>query len=101
MPMHDVRLQFLDDLVSSMGRGDVARADMALHRRAPDAERQQTFHVAEQLFLERPAGRRIADDADGVAVRDLRFREVAHMPENAADRGAKAVNDAERSRQWL
>jgi hypothetical protein len=50
-----------------------------------DAERQHVLHLLEQLFLERAARGRIADDADGMSGGDLRLGQVAHMPENSPD----------------
>ena len=93
MSVQDVRLQFLDDPVGAPGRGDVARADMALHRRARYAEREARLQLLEQALLEIAARGRIADDADLMPGGDLRLGQVAHMPEDAADRRPKAMDD--------
>ena len=85
MPVQHVRPQFLDDPVGAPGRGEIARTDMALHWRAMDAERQHVLHLLEQTLLEFAAGGRIADDADRMTGSDLRFGQVAHMPENSSD----------------
>jgi len=51
-----------------------------------DAERKAAPHAGEQVFLEFPSGGGIANDADRMARGHLRFREIAHMPENSPDR---------------
>ena len=66
---------------------------MTLHRRSRHAECKLWLQLLEQALLEVAAGRRIADDADQMPCGDLRFGEVAHMPEDASDRRPKAVHD--------
>lgn len=85
MSVKYIRPQFLDYTICTPGRGDVSRPDMALHRRAMDAERQPVPHLVEQAFLEIAARCGIANDADQVAGRDLSVGQVAHMPEYPSD----------------
>ena len=91
--MQNVRTQTFDDLECPPRGDDVAGADMALHGDPVQAKRQLGFDAVKQLFLIRSAGGGIADDADLVTRADLRIDEIAHMPENAADRGAETMHD--------
>jgi hypothetical protein len=84
--MQYIRLQFPDDAEGAQGRCGVAKPDMALHGRAPDAEGKLRAHLGKQPFLVRAARGGIADQADRVAGCRLGVGQVADMAENAANR---------------
>ncbi len=96
MTVQDVRLQLLDETVSSVRGGDVAGTDVALHRRAVDAERQLVRNLVEQFRFVFAAGGGVADDAHRMTGRHLCVGEIANVPEDAADGRAEAVHDPER-----
>jgi hypothetical protein len=66
---------------------------VSLHRRTRNAEREAWLQFLEQAFLEVAARGRVADYADQMPGGGLRLGQVAHMPEDASDRGAKTMDD--------
>src|SRR5690606_9252363 len=93
MSVQYVRLQFLDDPVGAPGRGDIAGADVALHRGTRDAEREARLQLLEQALLEIAASGRVADDADLMAGGGLGLGQVAHMTEDTSDRRPETMDD--------
>ena len=69
---------------------------VAPHRNTGDAEREPWPELDESLGGALAAGRRIAEDADVEAARDLRPGDVDDMAEQAADRRPEDVQDAKR-----
>jgi hypothetical protein len=61
-----------------------------------NTERQMGRDLIEKLGFMGAAGGGIADDPDLMARRDLRMREVTHMPEDAAHRRPETMQNAER-----
>src|SRR5690554_3410215 len=95
MSVQHVRPQFPDETKGAPAGGDVAGADPALDRHPRHAERQRRRYLLEIAFLERAAGRGVADDADLMAGGRLRHHEVADVAEDAADGRAEAMDDAQ------
>lgn len=94
MSVQYVRSQFPDDAVCLERRRRVAEADTALHGNAVEAERKAWPQFFQKRIFARAAGRRVADDADGMSAFRLQPREVANMAEQPAGRLAEAVDDA-------
>ena len=69
----------------------------AAHRHAGEAEREVRGEGRERRIGALAAGRGIGHDADLVAARGLAAREIDHVAEQPADRGAQDVQDLERA----
>ena len=79
------------------GRPHVAEPDLPAHRDTREAEREVGRQFREHRFGARAAGRRIGDQPDAVSARGLSAREIDHVAEQAADRGAQHVQNLQAS----
>ena len=77
-------------------RDSIARSDVAAHGNAGQAEGERWSKLFQRRFAARSAGVAVGDQTDVVAARDLLAGKVEHVPEEAADRRAKYVQDAQR-----
>ena len=73
----------------------IAQADMAAHRHAGQPERQLSGQRRERRIRPRAAGRGIRHDADLMAARRLRARQIDHVTKQAADGRPQDVQDIE------
>ncbi|BCP53381.1 hypothetical protein K32_19980 [Kaistia sp. 32K] len=93
MRMEDIGIERLDAAEEPQEGEKIGRRHMPLHRRSVQAQFKMGNKLLEELFLARAARRRVADDADAVALGSLRLGEIADMPEDSADGRTKDVND--------
>jgi hypothetical protein len=70
---------------------------LPVHRNAAQAERERGLKRAQNFRGAGTSGAAVGDDADPVAARNLPTREIADVPEQAADGCAQHVQDV----QWL
>src|SRR5262249_32827849 len=84
------------DMAQEIARGaQVGRRDLAAHGKARSAEGEARGDCRDQVVLEGAALERVADDPDVVAGGRLRGREIEDVAEDAADRRAHQMDDAE------
>jgi hypothetical protein len=76
---------------------DVFGARLPRHRNPEQAERKLRLDCRERLSRALAAGQAVGNEADAVAARGLRAREIEDMTKQPADRRAKYMDDVERS----
>ncbi len=96
MPVDDIGRQALDQAGDPPARHEIAGVGQAPHREAAYAESKMGRKLRERARRGVAAGQRIRDNAHAMAVLRLRAREVDDMPEQAADRRAHYMQDAQR-----
>ena len=98
MAMQHVRAQRPCDPARRQEGRKIARVRIAAHRKARHPERQMRAERGEQLLGARAARGFVAQDADRVTAFALAAGHVEHVAEEAADRRAEDVQDAQRTR---
>ncbi|MNT97600.1 hypothetical protein D3C72_2399560 [compost metagenome] len=66
-----------------------------MDRHAHETQRQIGPDFVEERIFIGAAGRAVAEDSDLMARCRVRLRQIAHMPEDAADGRSEAVDDAQ------
>ncbi len=99
--VHDVGTHGGDGARHREDRRDIAGADRARHRYPNHAEREIGSQRRYPFFLERTAGRGIADEADSVPGPVLRVGEVGDVAKDAADRAASDMDDVDIPTQFI
>ena len=77
-------------------RDSIARSDVAAHGDAGQAEGERRSKFFQRRFAARPAGVAVGDQTHVVPARDLLARKVENVPEEAANRRAKYMQDSQR-----
>jgi hypothetical protein len=85
------KLRYLDESL------DVFRTGLPRHRDTEDTQRKLRLDCRERLSRALAAGQAVGNEADAVAARGLRAREIEDMTKQPADRRAKYMDDVERS----
>jgi hypothetical protein len=78
-------------------RGKIAGADVTAHRNTREPERKLGRKRCESRLGARASGGAVGHDADLVAARGLRMRQIDHVTEQAADGRPQDVQDPEGS----
>ena len=76
-------------------RGHIGKPDLSRHRDPGQSKWESRFQLLEHSVRKIAAGRRIADDADLVTMRQLSSHDVDHMSEKPANRRAEDMNDSQ------
>ena len=95
MTVQDIGLEIANVPVEAACGFQVARGDLAPHRETRDAEGELRGEAGNGRILERAAGRSVANDANLMAGPGLGDRQIRDVAENAADRSADDMNDAQ------
>ena len=95
MPMHHVGMHRRQMPIGAPCRDEIHRADVALHREAMNAEREERAERGELPLLESAAGKGVADKPHPVPGLVLFARKIGDMAQDAADGRSYAMNDRE------